>query len=94
MFWGNIAARRSRSLLSIIAIAIQVILVLMMSVSFGSNFRMGKRVRSGADIWFSLPIHHSSRVLQRRNAESLGDQIEALPDVDVCAHVILTEPKI
>jgi len=97
MFWGNIAARRLRSLLSIIAIAIQVILVLMIAgLTSGVISEWGKRVEGvGADILVQPPnsplfFAFSSAVMQ----ESLGNQIEALPDVDVVAPtVILTEPK-
>src|SRR5436305_13101605 len=97
MFWGNIAARRLRSLLSVIAIAIQVILVLMIvGLTSGVISEWGKRVEGvGADILVQPPnsplfFAFSSAVMQ----ESLGDQIEALPDVDVVAPtVILTEPK-
>src|ERR1700704_1028877 len=97
MFWGNIAARRLRSLLSIIAIAIQVILVLMIvGLTSGVISEWGKRVEGvGADILVQPPnsplfFAFSSAVMQ----ESLGNQIEALPDVDVVAPtVILTEPK-
>src|ERR1700726_1855061 len=97
MFWGNIAARRLRSLLSVIAIAIQVILVLMIvGLTSGVISEWGKRVEGvGADILVQPPnspifFAFSSAVM----AESLGDQMEALPDVDVVAPtVILTEPK-
>jgi putative ABC transport system permease protein len=97
MFWGNIAARRLRSLLSIIAIAIQVILVLMIvGLTSGVISEWGKRVEGvGADILVQPPnspifFAFSSAVMQ----ESLGDQLESLPGVDVVAPtVILTEPK-
>jgi putative ABC transport system permease protein len=97
MFWGNIAARRLRSFLSVIAIAIQVILVLMIvGLTSGVISEWGKRVEGvGADILVQPPnspifFAFSSAVMQ----ESLGDQLEALPDVDVIAPtVILTEPK-
>ena len=97
MFWGNIAARRLRSSLSVIAIAIQVILVLMIAgLTSGVISEWGKRVEGvGADILVQPPnsplfFAFSSAVMQ----ESLGDQMEALPDVDVVAPtVILTEPK-
>jgi len=97
MFWGNIAARRLRSFLSVIAIAMQVILVLMIvGLSSGVISEWGKRVEGvGADILVQPPnspifFAFSSAVMQ----ESLGDQLEALPDVDVVAPtVILTEPK-
>jgi putative ABC transport system permease protein len=97
MFWGNIAARRLRSFLSVIAIAIQVILVLMIvGLTSGVISEWGKRVEGvGADILVQPPnspifFAFSSAVMQ----ESLGDQLQALPDVDVVAPtVILTEPK-
>src|SRR6266446_1592561 len=97
MFWGNIAARRLRSFLSVIAIAMQVILVLMIvGLSSGVISEWGKRVEGvGADILVQPPnspifFAFSSAVMQ----ESLGDQLEALPSVDVVAPtVILTEPK-
>jgi len=97
MFLGNIAARRLRSSLSVIAIAIQVILVLMIvGLTSGVVSEWGKRVEGvGADILVQPPnspifFAFSSAVMQ----ESLGDRMEALPDVDVVAPtVILTEPK-
>src|SRR6266853_943289 len=97
MFWGSITARPLRSCLSVIAIAIQVILVLMIvGLTSGVISEWGKRVEGvGADILVQPPnsplfFAFSSAVMQ----ESLGDQIEARPDVDVVAPtVILTEPK-
>jgi putative ABC transport system permease protein len=97
MFCGNITARRLRSSLSVIAIAIQVILVLMIvGLTSGVISEWGKRVEGvGADILVQPPnsplfFAFSSAVMQ----ESLGDQLEALPGVDVVAPtVILTEPK-
>src|ERR1700676_4220528 len=97
MFWGNIVARWLRSLLSIVAIAIQVILVLMIvGLTSGVISEWGKRVEGvGADILVQPPnssifFAFSSAVMQ----ESLGDQMEALPSVDeVAPTVILTEPK-
>ena len=97
MFLGNIAARRLRSSLSVIAIAMQVILVLMIvGLTSGVVSEWGKRQEGvGADILVQPPnaplfFAFSSAVMQ----ESLGDKIEALPDVDVVAPtVIVTEPK-
>jgi putative ABC transport system permease protein len=97
MFWGNIAARRLRASLSVLAIAIQVVLVLLIvGLTSGVISEWGKRVEGvGADILVQPPnssifFAFSSAVMQ----ESLGDQIEALPGVDVVAPtVILTEPK-
>ena len=97
MFWGNIAARPLRCALSVIAIAIQVILVLMIvGLTSGVISEWGKRVEGvGADILVQPPnssifFAFSSAVMP----ESLGDQIGALPGVDeVAPTVILTEPK-
>ena len=97
MFWGNIAARPLRCALSVLAIAIQVILVLMIvGLTSGVISDWGKRVEGvGADIMIQPPnasmfIAFTSAVLP----ESLGDQIGALPDVDeVAPTMILTEPK-
>src|SRR5437868_10341338 len=97
MFWGNIAARRLRSLLSIIAIAIQVILVLMIvGLTSGVISEWGKRVEGvGADILVQPP--NSSiffAFVSVGMQESLGGQIAALSGVDeVAPTVILTEPK-
>src|SRR6476469_10094416 len=92
MFWGNIAARRLRSLLSIVAIAIQVILVLMIvGLTSGVISEWGKRVEGvGADFLVQPPnspifFAFSSAVMQ----ETLGDQIEKLPDVDVVAPTVI-----
>ena len=78
MFWGNIAARPLRCALSVIAIAIQVILVLMIvGLTSGMISEWGKRVEGvGADIMVQPPnasifIAFSSAVMP----ESLGDQI-------------------
>ena len=97
MFWGNIAARPLRCALSVIAIAIQVILVLMIvGLTSGVISEWGKRVEGvGADIMVQPPnasifIAFSSAVMP----EGLRDQIGALPGVDeVAPVVILTEPK-
>jgi putative ABC transport system permease protein len=97
MFWGNIAARPLRCSLSVIAIAIQVILVLMIvGMTSGVVSEWGKRVEGvGADIMVQPPnasvfIAFTSAVLP----ESLGDQIGSLPDVDeVSPTMILTDPK-
>ena len=97
MFWGNIVARPLRSLLSVIAIGIQVILVLMIvGLTSGVVSEWGKRVEGvGADILVQPPnspifFAFSSAVMQ----ETLGDDLEKLPDVDVVAPtLILTEPK-
>jgi putative ABC transport system permease protein len=57
MFWGNIAARPLRCALSVIAIAIQVILVLMIvGLTSGVISEWGKRVEGvGADILVQPP---------------------------------------
>jgi putative ABC transport system permease protein len=97
MFWGSIVARPLRSFLSVVAIAIQVILVLMIvGLTSGVIAEWGKRVEGvGADILVQPPnssifFAFSSAVMQ----ESLGDRIASLRDVDeVAPTVILTEPK-
>src|SRR6202521_3944436 len=97
MLWGNIIARPLRSFLSVIAIAIQVILVLMIAgLTSGVISEWGKRVEGvGADILVQPPnssifFAFSSAVMQ----ESMGEQIGALSGVDeVAPTVILTEPK-
>ena len=97
MFWGNIAARPLRCALSVIAIAIQVILVLMIvGLTSGVVSEWGKRVEGvGADIMVQPP--NSSIFLAFASAvmpETLGAQIESLSGVDeVAPVVILTEPK-
>lgn len=97
MFWGNLAARPLRCFLSSLAIAIQVVLVLMIvGLTSGVIAEWGKRVEGvGADILVQPPnasifFAFSSAVMQ----ESLGDQIEKLPGVDeVAPTLILTDPK-
>src|SRR5213080_1702104 len=97
MFWGSITARPLRSFLSVIAIAIQVILVLMVvGLTSGVISEWGKRVEGvGADILVQPPnssifFAFSSAVMP----ESLGDQIASVKSVDeVAPTVILTEPK-
>src|SRR5579863_7664734 len=97
MFWGSIIARPLRSSLSVVAIAIQVILVLMIAgLTSGVISEWGKRVEGvGADILVQPPnssifFAFSSAVMQ----ESLGGRLEALSGVDeVAPTVILTESK-
>jgi putative ABC transport system permease protein len=97
MLWGNIVARPLRSFLSVIAIAIQVILVLMIAgLTSGVISEWGKRVEGvGADLLVQPPnssifFAFSGAVMQ----ESLGDQIEALPGVDeVSPTLILVDQK-
>jgi putative ABC transport system permease protein len=97
MFWGNIAARPLRCALSVIAIAIQVILVLMIvGLTSGVISEWGKRVEGvGADIMVQPP--NSSIFLAFASAvmpETLEEKIESQIGVDVVAPVvILTEPK-
>ena len=97
MFWGSITVRPMRSSLSVIAIAIQVILVLLIvGLTSGVVSEWGKRVEGvGADILVQPPnssifFAFSSAVMP----ESLGDQITSVKSVDeVAPTVILTEPK-
>ncbi|MGB2634023.1 MAG: FtsX-like permease family protein [Candidatus Acidiferrum sp.] len=97
MFWGNLAARPLRCFLSIIAIAIQVVLVLLIvGMTSGVLSDWGKRVEGvGADIVVQPPnasifFAFSSAVMQ----QSLGDEIEKLPGVDeVAPTLMMTDPK-
>lgn len=97
MFWGNLASRPLRCFLSILAIAIQVVLVLMIvGMTSGVIADWGKRVEGvGADILVQPPnasifFAFSSAVMQ----ESLGDEIEKLAGVDeVAPTLILSDPK-
>ncbi|MGB7846974.1 MAG: FtsX-like permease family protein [Candidatus Acidiferrum sp.] len=97
MFWGNLAARPLRCFLSILAIAIQVVLVLMIvGLTSGVIAEWGKRQEGvGADILVQPPnasifFAFSSAVMP----ESLAGQIEKLPGVDEVAQtLILSDPK-
>jgi putative ABC transport system permease protein len=97
MVWGNVSARPLRSSLTMIAIAIQIILILMIvGLTTGVLNDWGKRVEGiGADIMVQPPnasifFAFSSAVMQ----ESLGEKISALPAVDeVAPTIILTDPK-
>jgi putative ABC transport system permease protein len=97
MAWGNIATRPLRCALSILAIAIQVVLILMIvGMTSGVIAEWGKRVEGvGADILVQPPnssifFAFSSATMQ----ESLGAQIEKLPGVDeVSPTLILSDPK-
>ncbi len=97
MFWGNLAARPLRGVLSITAIAIQVVLVLMIvGLTSGVLAEWGKRVEGvGADIMVQPPnssifFAFSSAVMQ----ESLGNEIEKLPGVDEAAPtLVVSDPK-
>jgi putative ABC transport system permease protein len=97
MFWGNLAARPLRGVLSIIAIAIQVVLVLMIvGLTSGVVAEWGKRVEGvGADVLVQPPnssifFAFSSAVMP----ESLGEEISKLPDVDeVSPTLIVSDPK-
>lgn len=97
MFWGNLAARPLRCSLTILAIAIQVVLILMIvGLTSGVLWEWGKRVEGvGADILVQPPnssifFAFSSAVMP----ESLGDQIEKLPGVDeVAPTLIVSDPK-
>jgi putative ABC transport system permease protein len=97
MFWGNLVARPLRCFLSILAIAIQVVLILMIvGLTSGVVAEWGKRVEGvGADILVQPPnssifFAFSSAVMQ----ESLGERIEKVPGVDeVAPTLILSDPK-
>src|SRR5437879_9831746 len=97
MLWGSIYARPLRSFLSVIAIAIQYTLsLIIVGMTSGIISEWGKRVEGvGADILVQPPnssifFAFSSAVMQ----ESLGERLAALSGVDeVAPTVILTEPK-
>jgi putative ABC transport system permease protein len=97
LLWGNISARPFRASLSIIAIAIQVILILLIvGLTSGVVSEWGKRVEGiGADLMVQPPnssifFAFSSAVMP----ESLGDQMASLPAVDeVAPTLILTDPR-
>src|SRR5262245_7772103 len=97
MLLGSISARPMRTLLSILAIAIQVVLVLLIvGLTSGVISEWGKRVEGvGADILVRPP--NSSIFFAFTNAvmqESVGSQISSLPGVDELAPtLILTDPK-
>jgi len=81
MFWGSITARPLRSFLSVIAIAIQVILVLMIAgLTSGVISEWGKRVEGvGADILVQPPnASIFFAFLSVGMQESLGEKIAAL----------------
>jgi putative ABC transport system permease protein len=97
LLWGNVAARPLRAVLSIVAIAIQVVLVLMIvGLTSGVVSEWSKRVEGvGADLMVQPPnssifFAFSSAVMP----QSLGDQIEKIPTVDeVAPTVILMDQK-
>src|SRR5258708_22299743 len=97
MFWGSITARPLRSLLSVIAIAIQVILVLMIvGLTSGVISEWGKRVEGiGADILVQPPnASIFFAFLSVGMQESLGERIATLSGVDGGdPTVIVTEQK-
>src|SRR5258708_5199930 len=97
MFWGCITARPLRSFLSVIAIAIQVILVLMIvGLTSGVISEWGKRGEGVGAAILVQPRNCSIfvAVVSGGMQESLGEKIAALSGGDeVAATVILTEPK-
>jgi putative ABC transport system permease protein len=97
MLWGNLVARPLRCALSILAIAIQVVLVLMIvGLTSGILAEWGKRVEGvGADLLVQPPnssifFSFSSAVMP----ESLADQIAKLSAVDEAAPtLVVSDPK-
>ena len=92
MLWGNLTTRPIRSILTIIAVSIQVILVLMVvGLTSGVISEWGKRVEGvGADILVQPPNSSiffalSSAVMQ----ESTGAAIAQLPGVDEVAPTLI-----
>jgi putative ABC transport system permease protein len=97
MLWGNLTSRPLRCALSVLAIAIQVVLVLMIvGLTSGILAEWGKRVEGvGADLLVQPPnssifFSFSSAVMP----ESLADQIAKLPAVDEAAPtLVVSDPK-
>src|SRR5215831_7532146 len=97
MFWGNLQARPLRCTLSVLAIAIQVVLVLMIvGLTSGVISEWGKRVEGvGADLLVQPPnssifFSFSSAVMP----ESLANQIAKLSAVDEAAPtLVVSDPK-
>src|SRR5260370_8005980 len=92
MLWGSISARPLRSFLSVIAIAIQVILVLMIvGLTSGVISEWGKRVEGvGADILVQPP--NSSiffAFVSVGMQESLGDKIAPLSGLTEFAPTVI-----
>src|SRR5436309_15931349 len=91
MFWGSITARPLRSFLSVIAIAIQVILVLMIAgLTSGVISEWGKRVEGvGADILVQPPnASMFFAFLGVGRQESPGEKLAALSGVDEVATTV------
>src|ERR1700720_714924 len=97
LLWSNLGVRPLRSALSVLALALQVFLVLLIAgLTSGALGDWRTRVEGvGADILVQPPnssifFAFSSAVMQ----ESFGQQIAKLPGVDeVAPTVILTDPK-
>jgi len=92
LIWNNLRARPVRSALSIVAIALQVFMILLIvGLSAGVVHEWGQRVEGvGADILVQPPnssifFGFSSAVMQ----ESLGDKISRVEGVDEVAPVLL-----
>src|SRR5260370_7104011 len=90
--WDNMRARPLRSALSIVAIAIQIVLVLLIAgLTSGVVYEWGKRVEGvGADILVQPPnssifFAFSSAVMQ----ESLAERVEHVQVVDVVAPALI-----
>lgn len=97
MFWGNLVARPLRCALSILAIAIQVVLILMIvGMTSGVIAEWGKRVEGvGADILVQPPNSSIFFAFSSANMqESFGGQLEKVPGVDeVAPTLILSDTK-
>jgi putative ABC transport system permease protein len=90
--WSNLRARPLRSVLSVIAISLQVLLILLIvGLTSGMLADLGERAEGvGADIMVQPPnssvfFAFSSAVMQ----ESVAGQIAALPGVDEVAPVLI-----
>src|SRR5574337_112836 len=92
LVWSNLKVRPMRSTLSVVAIALQVVLILLIvGLTSGVVSEWGKRVEGiGADLMVQPPnspifFAFSSAVMQ----ESLADNIAQLEDVDEVAPVLI-----
>jgi putative ABC transport system permease protein len=92
MIWHNLQARPLRSVLSVVAISLQVFLVLLIvGLTTGVLADWGERVEGvGADLMVNPPnssifFAFSSAVMQ----ESIADQIAGIPGVDEVAPVFI-----
>jgi putative ABC transport system permease protein len=92
MVWSNLKARPLRSLLSILAVSLQVILVLLIvGLTSGVLKDLGERTEGvGADLFVQPPNSSIFFALSGANMqESLGERITKIPSVDEVAPVLM-----